>query len=149
MKINNINELEKFAYKLKENLKPSDVVNLIGDLGAGKTTLVQKIGKYMNVESDIVSPTFALVNIYDGDTMIYHLDLYRLEDEDQILDIDFETYLYPQDEITFIEWSNKAESYMPDDMINIEIKKISENEREIIIEENTKRGIEINENIGN
>lgn len=103
----------------------------------------------MNVKSDIVSPTFALVNIYDGDIRIYHLDLYRLEDEDQILDIDFETYLYPQDEITFIEWSNKAESYMPDDMINIEIKKLSENEREIIIEKNTKRGIEINENIGN
>ena len=102
MKINSINELEKFAYKLKENLKPSDVVNLIGDLGAGKTTLVQKIGKYMNVKSDIVSPTFALVNIYDGDIRIYHLDLYRLEDEDQILDIDFETYLYPQDEITII-----------------------------------------------
>ena len=129
MKINNINELEKFAYKLKENLKPSDVVNLIGDLGAGKTTLVQKIGKYMNVESDIVSPTFALVNIYDGDIRIYHLDLYRLEDEDQILDIDFETYLYPQGEITFIEWSNKAESYMPDDMINIEIKKLSEKQK--------------------
>ncbi|MDO4593814.1 MAG: tRNA (adenosine(37)-N6)-threonylcarbamoyltransferase complex ATPase subunit type 1 TsaE [Tissierellia bacterium] len=133
MIISNLDQMRKFANEFSKQLKKGDVVNLIGDLGAGKTTLVKMIAQNFNIDK-VVSPTFSIVNIYDGDVKIYHLDLYRLDDEDEILDIDYETYIYPDDEITFIEWSDKAKSYMPLDMINLTINKIDENKREIILD---------------
>ena len=106
-------------------------------MGSGKTTFVSFVCKYFGI-SNTSSPTFALVNIYNGekqgeDFPIYHLDLYRFEDPDEILDIDFENYFYPEDAVTFLEWANKAESYLPDDMIEVNIEKIDENAREISV----------------
>lgn len=147
MIINNLDEMKKFAKKISTLVKRGDVINLIGDLGAGKTTLVSYIAGFYNIKN-VTSPSFAIVNIYDGDINIYHLDLYRFENEDEILDIDFETYFYPDDAITFIEWSDKAKSYLPDGMINIKINKLDD-KREIIIGNELEREIEINENFGN
>ncbi|MDU3153861.1 MAG: tRNA (adenosine(37)-N6)-threonylcarbamoyltransferase complex ATPase subunit type 1 TsaE [Anaerococcus hydrogenalis] len=114
-----------------------NIINLIGDMGSGKTTFVSYICKYFGI-SNTSSPTFAIVNIYDGkkdeeDFSIYHLDLYRFEDPDEILDIDFETYFYPENAITFLEWSDKAKDYLPDDMIEVNIEKIDENTRDISV----------------
>ena len=148
MIINNLEELKKFANKLAPLLKTGDVINLIGDMGAGKTTLVNEIARFFNIY-DSSSPTFAIVNIYDGDVEIYHLDLYRFEDPDELLDIDFETYFYPEGAITFLEWAENGEGYLPDGMIDIKIDKISENAREINIIDTTERAREINELLGN
>ena len=104
MIINNLEELKKFADKLAPILEDGDVINLKADMGAGKTTLVTAICKNYGIY-DTSSPTFALVNIYEGDRTVYHLDLYRFEDPDEILDIDFETYFYPEGAITFLELS--------------------------------------------
>lgn len=139
MIIRNLEDLKKFAYKLGEVLEEGDVINLVGEMGAGKTTMTGFLTEYFSI-TDSSSPTFALVNIYEGDKKIYHLDLYRLEDPDEIFDIDFETYFYPDDAITIIEWAANACGYLPDDMINIEIKKIDENTREITINKDTDRG---------
>lgn len=148
MIINNLDEMKKFANILASLLKETDVINLIGEMGAGKTTLTAFIGEYFSIK-DTSSPTFAIVNIYDGKIRIYHLDLYRLEDPDEILDIDYEKYFYPDDGITIIEWAENASYYLPDQMINIEIRKIDENKREILIREDSKRGCEINEHFSN
>ena len=148
MIINNLEELKKFANKLAPLLKEGDVINLIGDMGAGKTTLVNEIARHFGI-SDSSSPTFAIVNIYEGDVEIYHLDLYRFEDPDQLLDIDFETYFYPEGAITFLEWAENGEGYLPDEMIDIKIDKLSENAREIEILDKTERAREINELLGN
>ncbi|MCI5839715.1 MAG: tRNA (adenosine(37)-N6)-threonylcarbamoyltransferase complex ATPase subunit type 1 TsaE [Peptoniphilaceae bacterium] len=134
MIINNLEELDLYARKFSENIHPGDVINLIGDLGSGKTTFVQKIAKYLGVTSNVLSPSFSIVNIYDGKFRIYHLDLYRFESEEEIYDIDFETYLYPKEAVTFIEWSNRAESFMPDNMINVKIEKISDTKRNFEVE---------------
>ena len=143
MIINNLEELKKFADKLAPVLEDGDVINLKADMGAGKTTLVTAICKNYGID-DTSSPTFALVNIYEGDRTVYHLDLYRFEDPDEILDIDFETYFYPEGAITFLEWAENVSGYLPDDMIDIEINKLDENRREIRIADSTERARKIN-----
>ncbi|RGB78013.1 tRNA (adenosine(37)-N6)-threonylcarbamoyltransferase complex ATPase subunit type 1 TsaE [Anaerococcus nagyae] len=148
MIINGLNEMKKFANNLASQLKEGDVINLIGDMGAGKTTLTGFISQYFSIENSS-SPTFAIVNIYEGDIKIYHLDLYRFDDQDEILDIDYETYFYPDGGLTILEWAENVSDYLPDDMINIEIRKISGNKREIEIYEDSERGKEINEYLGN
>lgn len=148
MIINNLEELKEFAKKLAPLLKAGDVINLIGDMGAGKTTLVNEIARLFGI-NDSSSPTFAIVNIYEGDVEIYHLDLYRFDNPDELLDIDFETYFYPEEAITFIEWAENGEGYLPDNMIDIKIDKINENSRQITILDTTERAREINELLGN
>ncbi|MCW6702235.1 tRNA (adenosine(37)-N6)-threonylcarbamoyltransferase complex ATPase subunit type 1 TsaE [Anaerococcus sp. NML200537] len=148
MIINNLEELKKFADKLAPILEDGDVINLKADMGCGKTTLVTAICKNYGI-NDTSSPTFALVNIYEGDRTVYHLDLYRFEDPDEILDIDFETYFYPEGAITFLEWAENVSGYLPDDMIDIEIKKLDENRREIRIADSTERARKINELLSN
>lgn len=145
MIINNLEEMRIFAKKFAQKLKAGDVINLKGDLGAGKTTLVSFVAEYFNIKN-VTSPTFSIVNIYNGDIDIFHLDLYRFENEDEILDIDFESYFYPQEAITFIEWAEKSESYLPEAMININIEKI-EDKRKITIRSNNERELLINESI--
>lgn len=148
MIINKISDLEKFANNLAPLLKEGDVINLIGDMGAGKTTLVNAIARFYKIY-DSSSPTFAIVNIYEGDVTIYHLDLYRFESPDDLLDIDFETYFYPERAIAFLEWAENGEGYLPDGMINIRIDKIDPDTREITIIDDTERAREINELLGN
>lgn len=148
MIINNLEELKEFAKKLAPLLKAGDVINLIGDMGAGKTTLVNEIARLFGI-NDSSSPTFAIVNIYEGDVEIYHLDLYRFDNPDELLDIDFETYFYPEEAITFIEWAENGEGYLPDNMIDIKIDKINDNSRQITILDTTERAREINELLGN
>ncbi len=144
MIINELNEMKNFANNLASKLKEGDVINLIGDMGAGKTTLTGFVSQYFSIE-DSSSPSFAIVNIYEGDIKIYHLDLYRFDDPDEILDIDYETYFYPDDGLTILEWGSNVSDYLPEDMINIEIRKVSENKREITIYEDSERGRELNE----
>lgn len=148
MIISNLNEMGDFANKFAALLKDNDVINLIGDMGAGKTTLTNFIAEYFGI-NDSSSPTFAIVNIYEGDKTIYHLDLYRLEDPDELLELDYETYFYPENAITFLEWAENGEGFLPNDMINVEISKIDANTREIKILADTKRGQEINEYFSN
>lgn len=148
MIIKNLNDLEKFANKLGSLLREGDVVNLIGDMGAGKTTLVNAIARFFKIY-DSSSPTFAIVNIYEGDVTIYHLDLYRFDHPDDLLDIDFETYFYPEGAITFLEWAENGGGYLPDGMINIRIDKIDPDTRDLTILNDSERGREINELLGN
>ncbi|MEG2584585.1 MAG: tRNA (adenosine(37)-N6)-threonylcarbamoyltransferase complex ATPase subunit type 1 TsaE, partial [Oscillospiraceae bacterium] len=76
---NSIKDTEEVAKIIAKSLKCGDVVALNGDLGVGKTELVKGISKFLGYHEDVVSPTFALVNEYDGDISIYHFDAYRLE----------------------------------------------------------------------
>lgn len=143
IKVKNLDELEKFSIKLAKKLQNGDVISLIGDLGAGKTTLVQFLAKELGIDDYVTSPTFSIVNIYDGDYQINHLDLYRLENPSELEQIDYETYFYP-DGITFIEWAKMGGDYLPDDMIEIEITQIG-NERLIEIKGSSNRVSEIGE----
>lgn len=97
-----------------------------GEMGAGKTTLIKAICNYLGVEDNVTSPSFALVNEYQGSKdVIYHFDFYRINDEDEAYAIGFEEYEYTGD-LLFIEWSEKIPNLIPEEAHTIDIE-IEEN----------------------
>ena len=124
-----------FASKFASTLTGNDIIVLSGDLGAGKTKFVQGILEYFNLENEISSPTFTIVNEYNStNTNIYHFDVYRLEDVDEFYAIGGEEYFSKG--ICIIEWGEIIENILPKDYYKISINKSldDENIREIIIE---------------
>lgn len=132
IKLNGLKSTEEFGKKLGLVLKGGDFIALTGGLGAGKTTLTKSIGLGLGVEDYITSPTFALINEYKGRVDVYHFDVYRLESEEELLDLGYEDYFY-SDGVTIVEWSNKIEYLLPQDRININIEKGKELEDRVII----------------
>jgi tRNA threonylcarbamoyladenosine biosynthesis protein TsaE len=102
-------------------LRPGDVVSLTGDLGAGKTTLVQGTARALGVEEAVLSPTFTLVREYRGAMPVYHLDVYRLDRIQDVLDLGFEEIL-DRGGIVFIEWGDAIEVLLPPTHLQIELK---------------------------
>lgn len=150
--LNDLKDTEKFGQIFARTLKKQDVISLIGDLGAGKTTLTKSIAKSFGIKENVTSPTFSLVNTYYGNIQLNHIDLYRLEDEMEIESLDIDELLYPEG-ITIIEWASQAQSYMPRNLIEIYIEKTGDVSRKIRIDGNNKREKEIieelNENFSN
>lgn len=138
--INNINDTIRFAENLAKNAKPLDIFCLKGDLGVGKTVIAKSIGKFFNVDTDIISPTFNIIKTYKTNNKkikkINHFDLYRIKSEDDLINIGFEEYIYDDNAINIIEWPEIAEGIIPKNAKWIEIKKLDNDEfkREIIYE---------------
>ena len=127
---NNTKETEKFGLALGSKLKGSDVICLNGDLGAGKTTLTKSIGKGMGIDDYITSPTFNIINEYYSDLNLYHFDTYRLENIDDVEYLDFDEYFY-SDGVCIIEWADRIKEFLPDQYLELNIKKIDDDKREI------------------
>lgn len=125
-------ETEEEGRRLGETLRKGDVVSLRGSLGAGKTVLAKGIAKALGITEAIVSPTFTLVQEYDGKEKLYHLDLYRLSGEDEFESMGGEEFLYP-DGITLIEWSEKVEDMLPDSTIFVTVDILPDGSRDIDI----------------
>jgi len=119
--LSNLEETEEFGIKLGKILKKGDIVCLIGDLGAGKTTLTKSIGLGLGVKEYITSPTFTLINQYKGRIPVYHFDVYRLENADELYDLGFDEYFYG-DGVCIIEWADKIEKLLPKERIVLDIK---------------------------
>jgi tRNA threonylcarbamoyladenosine biosynthesis protein TsaE len=119
---------------LGELLAPGDVVALIGDLGAGKTTLAKGIacGAGVEDEGDVTSPTFVLVNEYQGRFPVYHADLYRLQDVNEAEDLGWEEFIFGNG-ISLVEWAEKIPEILPDDRIEIRISWLNAEERKLNI----------------
>ena len=133
-----------FASKFASTLTGNDIIVLSGDLGAGKTKFVQGILKYFNLENEISSPTFTIVNEYNSpDTNIYHFDVYRLADVDEFYAIGGDEYFSKG--ICIIEWGEIIENILPKDYYKISINKSldDENIREIIIEPKGNKEIKL------
>lgn len=106
-----------------------------GEMGAGKTTLIKAIIKYLGAVDIGNSPTFGIVNEYEsaeGELLAYHFDFYRLNDENEALDLGLEDYLN-SDAWIFVEWPEKISSLLPDDVTNIYLETIDEQTREILL----------------
>ncbi len=130
--LNGLKDTKEFGEKLGSLLKPGDIICLIGDLGAGKTTLTKSIGIGLGVEDYITSPTFTLINEYKGKLNLYHFDVYRLEGITDLDDLGFEEYFY-SDGVCIIEWGDKIEDILPEGTINISIEKGKELDNRILI----------------
>lgn len=126
-------ETERLGERLGKALEPGDVVALFGDLGAGKTTLTRGIAAGLGVEADVHSPTFTLVHEHPGRVPLYHVDLYRLEREEEVADIGIEEYVHG-DGVTVIEWADRMKSLLPEDRLDITMRIAGEAEREMVFE---------------
>ena len=120
------------AQSLVNLIKDDLIICLEGDLGAGKTLFTQNFCKALNVKETVTSPTFNLMNVYEGDKRIYHFDLYRLENEEDLEEIGFYEYSDVDDEVVLIEWPDRFFACMPEDYLHIKIER-AENEQSRIL----------------
>ncbi len=102
-------------------VKPASIIALKGELGAGKTVLVKGIARGLDVEEEPNSPTFVIMNAYDGRIPLYHFDLYRISDIDELEGIGYEDYFFGEG-VSVIEWADRVENILPEETIKIEIK---------------------------
>ena len=115
-------ETRAFGSKLAEKAKPGMVIALIGDLGTGKTTLTKSIAAALGIQGHITSPTFNIVKEYKtGRLPLYHFDVYRITDPDEMYELGYEEYFYG-DGVCVIEWADLIEELLPEHTIRIEIQ---------------------------
>lgn len=115
-----------FACEFAKTLDKSSTIILVGDLGSGKTKFTQGILKHFNLEDEISSPTFTIVNEYNANEFnIYHFDLYRLEDVDEFYAMGGEDYL--QNGICIFEWGELIEPILPKGYIKIKFTRVLDN----------------------
>ena len=134
--INNSEEdTRKLGLELAEKAEVGDVIALIGDLGTGKTALTRYIAEGLGIKDTISSPTFTIVKEYKSGRMpLYHFDVYRLGDGEELLDIGAEEYLYG-DGLCVIEWADIVADVLPEDAIAIHIEYgANEGERIVTID---------------
>ena len=133
IEIDSLDELNKVAEAVIESLNGRTVVALDAPMGAGKTTLVRRIADYLGSEDDVTSPTFAIVNQYEGKRTIYHFDMYRIERVEEALDFGSEEYL-SSGELCLVEWPEKIEPLLPDDTLIVRIARLSDPARRFEIQ---------------
>ena len=123
------------AEKLGGLLKAGDMIAYKGGLGAGKTTVTRGLAIGMGLGDNVTSPTFALVNEYRGEDMtLYHFDMYRINSEEDLESTGFYDYDF-ENNVAAVEWSENIAAFLPKSTIYITIERLSELEREIIIED--------------
>ncbi|MCF8714165.1 tRNA (adenosine(37)-N6)-threonylcarbamoyltransferase complex ATPase subunit type 1 TsaE [Joostella atrarenae] len=127
-----LDELDKIAKEIVLHAK-NKIILFKGEMGAGKTTLIKKIVEELGSQDHVSSPTFSLVNEYQGtNDTIYHFDLYRIEDVEEIHNIGFEDYIY-SNAWCFIEWPDKIMDFLPKEVTVIDIKTHLNDERTLVI----------------
>lgn len=133
-------ETMNFGRKLAELIKPPALVLLKGELGTGKTLIAKAAVSALGYEGEVTSPTFSIIQEYRADIEILHMDLYRLDSREELIEIGFEDYLN-REAVVFIEWPELALSLIPADFIFIDIEKISKRQRKITVRGEGKQSI--------
>ena len=139
--VDSVEKTLDLGYQIGKFVNPGDIICLTGDLGTGKTHLTKGIAKGMKIDDYITSPTFTIVNEYEGRLKLYHFDVYRVNDPDEIAAIGFDEYIF-SDGVSVIEWSNYIEDLIPEEHLSINISKlhnINDNLRKIEINYKNKR----------
>ncbi len=126
-----ISEIEQVAQKIVSHLSQK-VVLFNGEMGAGKTTLIKEIVKVLGVVENTGSPTYVIVNEYKSNIhhKIYHFDAYRLKSEQEAYDMGFDEYL-DSGYYCFVEWPERMQSILPENVNTVSLKKIGDNKREV------------------
>lgn len=113
-------ETEAIGRTMAKRAKPGDIFLFEGTLGIGKSVLIRGMAKEFGITETLLSPTFTLVNEYEGKVKFYHFDLYRLDEPFELYEIGFEEYVYSEG-ISCIEWSSKCGDLLPDEGIKVNI----------------------------
>lgn len=124
---NEPNDQFALAEFIVNKAKTNPIVLFKGEMGAGKTTLIKNICNFLQVKDDVSSPTFSIVNEYETENgeILYHFDFYRIQEEEEALDIGCEDYFY-SNRICLIEWPSKIKSLIPSNYIEVEIELVKE-----------------------
>ena len=122
-------QTQEFAAQYAKTLKAGDVVLLDGDMGAGKTVFAEGVAQGLGIEEEVTSPTYAYMNDYDG--RLFHYDCYRIETPEQAERLGLADY-FDLGGICLVEWAQNIAPLLPKDVKRVQIKKIDENEREIL-----------------
>lgn len=128
------NETAALGKRLGSNINSKTVIAFKGGLGAGKTRFTGGLCRGLEYEGDVTSPTFAIINEYLGGRLpIYHFDVYRIGDEEELYSIGFYDYL-DENAVLVIEWSENIEAALPNDTLFVRINGMGDDERKIAIE---------------
>lgn len=146
--IENREKTKKFGEYLGSILSSGDVICLNGDLGTGKTTMTKSIGLGMGIDDYITSPTFTIINEYYADLNLYHFDTYRLSSDADVEYLGFDEYFYG-DGVCIIEWADRIKDALPEDYLEINLKRIDEEKRNVEIVAVGSRSQEILEELKN
>ena len=119
---NSYEDTQKIAAEFAKTLTVGDVLCMYGDLGVGKTAFVQGLAKGLGICEHITSPTFTIVNEYSGRLPLYHFDVYRIADSDEMYEIGYEEYVYGNG-VSVIEWPQLINDILPEKRYDIEISK--------------------------
>lgn len=132
-KTSSVEGTKQLAASLVPHLRTGDTVILSGDLGAGKTHFVQGVAQSLGIQAPVTSPTFNILLSYEGGQLpLHHLDLYRLEDQDQLEDIGFYEVV-EEDGVCFIEWGEKFPEALPLSYLEVSITVDEESLRKVKI----------------
>ena len=131
--IYHISEIKNICPLILEKINHKTIL-FNGEMGAGKTTIINKIVHYLGSNDMVSSPTFSIINQYEINKKqkINHFDFYRIKSEQEAMDIGVEEYFY-SDDYNFIEWSEKIPNLIPQNFSSVFIEKIDENSRKIVI----------------
>ena len=133
IEISSLEELDDVAQAVINALDGRTVVAFDAPMGAGKTTLISRIVALLGAEDDVTSPTFAIVNQYEGsEATIYHFDMYRIERIEEALDFGSEEY-FASGALCLVEWPEKIEPLLPEDTMVVKIEILSDSARRFVI----------------
>ena len=132
-KIDSLDKIEEVAKQFLDEYKDHHIVAFYGEMGTGKTTFIKALCKAMDVEDEVNSPSFAIVNEYhtqDDSIIIYHFDFYRIKSIEEALDIGYEEYIYSGN-YCFMEWPEKIEPLLPDERLDVFIEENEDGSRTV------------------
>lgn len=128
-------ETQKIAIDLAKSLKGGEVMCFYGDLGYGKTTFIQGMARGLGVKGRIISPTFIIMRTYRLEKLnFYHIDLYRIESENEVIDLGITDMMNKSENILAIEWPEKMGKLLTKNRIDIKFEYLDEDKRKITIE---------------
>lgn len=136
IKIDGLEGLPEAARQFIKAMTPGRVYAFHGTMGAGKTTFISEVVRQLGSNDEPNSPTFSIVNIYDTREWgrVYHLDCYRIDDDEEALDMGIEDY-FDIGNTAFVEWPDRVENFLPDDTIAVSITADDNGERSLTIED--------------
>lgn len=133
-------QTRRLGARLAPLLTPGDVLALVGNLGSGKTRWIQGVCEGLGITDPVISPTFTLINEYQGRYPVYHIDLYRLADTSEFATFGLEDYLYGFG-ISLIEWADRAKNLLPAEYLTVELYHLEETKRRVVLRPQGQRFI--------
>jgi tRNA threonylcarbamoyladenosine biosynthesis protein TsaE len=130
-------ETQRLGIQLGKLAKAGDVMLLVGELGTGKTCLAQGIAWGLGIDDCTLSPSFVLIREYQGRLFLYHIDFYRLDSIEEVIDLGLDDYLY-SDGVCVVEWAEKALPVLPEEHLLVKLEHLGENERKLCLESKGK-----------